>query len=148
MLNSFRFERILNVKEREKKEAEGCYREAMETFEKTARKLYQLLKKKELMEDAQSAAIINGLSVQKLRHTQQFLLNIEKSISFQQKLVVESRSAMQWHEEELKKTAVEVKKYEKLRENDQLHFVAVQKVIENEKMNEISIIQYLNHKNR
>ncbi|MEW9501304.1 flagellar export protein FliJ [Jeotgalibacillus marinus] len=148
MAYQFRFDRVLTVKEREKKEAEDRYRESIESFEGLAQKLYQLLKKKELMEDAQAVNIQSGIAVMSLRHGQQFLLNIEKSISYQQKLVMEARTTMQWHEQRLMDRNIEVRKYEKIKEKDHHFHLAHQNELDSQQMNELSMTQFMNRRNR
>lgn len=144
----FRFDRVLTVKEREKKEAEDRYRESIESFEGIAQKLYQLLKKKELMESSQAEHIQTGIAVQTLRHGQQFLINIEKSIEYQQKLVMEARNSMHWHEQRLLDRNIEVRKYEKIKEKDRVHFISEQNERDNQQMNELSMTQFMNRRNR
>ncbi|MDZ5711721.1 flagellar export protein FliJ [Jeotgalibacillus haloalkalitolerans] len=148
MAYQYRFERVLTVKEREQKEAEDRYRDAVDSFEKMAQKLYELLKKKELMEDSQANQMQTGIPVQLLRHGQQFLTNIEKSISYQQKLVMDARSNMQRHEHRLMERNIEVRKYEKIREHDKKRYVAEQEQADREQMNELSIAQFMNRRSR
>ncbi|PPA72056.1 flagellar export protein FliJ [Jeotgalibacillus proteolyticus] len=148
MQQQFRFERVLTVREREEKEAEEHFKDSIESFEQTARKLYHLLKKKETMEESQSAYIQNGVAVQTLRHSQQFLVNIEKSIAYQQKLVMEARSAMQWHEQKLKERQIEVKKYKKIKEKDQVKYLDLQKKLDGKIMDELSVIQFMSKRSR
>ncbi|WP_227395536.1 flagellar export protein FliJ [Jeotgalibacillus aurantiacus] len=148
MAYQYRFERVLTVKEREQKEAEDRYRDAVASFEKIAQKLYDLLRKKELMEAAQADEMKSGISVISLRHGQHFLSNIEKSISYQQKLVIEARSNMQRHEHRLMERNIEVRKYEKIKERDLKQYIQLAESAEREQMNELSIVQFMNRRNR
>ncbi|MFB1081110.1 flagellar export protein FliJ [Jeotgalibacillus sp. JSM ZJ347] len=148
MAYQYRFERVLTVREREQKEAEDRYRDSVNSFEKMAQKLYELLKKKELMEDSQADQMKSGIPVQLLRHGQQFLTNIEKSISYQQKLVMDARTNMQRHEHRLMERNIEVRKYEKIREHDKKRYIAEQEQADREQMNELSIAQFMNRRNR
>ncbi|TFE03497.1 flagellar export protein FliJ [Jeotgalibacillus sp. R-1-5s-1] len=148
MAYQYRFERVLTVKEREQKEAEDRYRDAVASFEKIAQKLYDLLRKKELMEAAQADEMKSGISVISLRHGQHFLSNIEKSISYQQKLVIEARSNMQRHEHRLMERNIEVRKYEKIKERDLKQHIQLAESAEREQMNELSIVQFMNRRNR
>ncbi|WP_404409164.1 flagellar export protein FliJ [Jeotgalibacillus malaysiensis] len=148
MAYQYRFDRVLTVREREQKEAEDRYRDSVNSFEKMAQKLYELLKKKELMEDSQADQMKTGIPVQLLRHGQQFLTNIEQSISYQQKLVMDARSNMQRHEHRLMERNIEVRKYEKIREHDKKRYVAEQEQADREQMNELSIAQFMNRRNR
>ncbi|MDG5470290.1 flagellar export protein FliJ [Jeotgalibacillus sp. ET6] len=148
MVHQFRFDRVLTVREREKKEAEDRYRESVESFEGVAQQLYLLLKKKERMIEDQTSKIQNGIAVQSLRHGQQFLTNIEKSIRYQQKLVVEARSTMQWHEQRVADRNIEVRKYEKIKDKDRQLFMAKQSELDNQLMNELSMIQFMKQRSR
>ncbi|KIL47718.1 flagellar export protein FliJ [Jeotgalibacillus campisalis] len=148
MAYQFRFDRVLTVREREKKEAEDRYRESIESFEGIAQKLYLLLKKKERMIEDQTVSIQNGIAVQSLRHGQAFLTNIEKSISYQQKLVMEARSTMQWHEQRVTDRNIEVRKYEKIKDKDKLLFTAKQRELDSQLMNELSMIQFMKQRSR
>ncbi|TFE02759.1 flagellar export protein FliJ [Jeotgalibacillus salarius] len=148
MTYQYRFERVLTVREREQKEAEDRYKTSVDSFEKMAQKLYELLKKKELMEGSQADQIKTGIPVQSLRHGQQFLTNIEKSISYQQKLVMDARTNMQRHEHRLMERNIEVRKYEKIREHDKKRFLAEQEQADRDQMNELSIAQFINRRKR
>lgn len=46
MIYQYKFEKILTIKEKEKRDALSKYNAALKTFEKVAEKLYKLLKKK------------------------------------------------------------------------------------------------------
>ncbi|KIL44887.1 flagellar export protein FliJ [Jeotgalibacillus soli] len=143
MVYQFRFDRVLTVKEREQKEEEDRYRESIESFEAIAQKLYHLLKQKEMMEQNQADQIKTGIPVQSLRHGQHFLTNIEKSIAHQQKLVIEARTNMQWHEQKLMDRNIEVKKYEKIKEKDyKKHLIQVND-LDHRRMDELSMMQYM-----
>ena len=115
MTYTFKFEKILTLKEREKEEIRESYRDSVEKFEKIAEKLYELLKKKEDLQSYQSERMLNGLSVQEIRHNQHFIANIEKTIDYYQGLVIQARNRMNWHEEKLSEMHIEVKKYEKIK---------------------------------
>lgn len=108
-----------------------------------AEKLYKLLKKKEELLEFQQEKLRNGLSVQDIRHHQLFMDNLEKLLSLCQQEVIEARYKMNTQRDILMERNVEVKKYEKMKENDLLEFLDVMKEAENKEMDEISIRQYL-----
>ena len=139
----YRFQRILTLKEKEKDEVQEMYRGSIEKFEKVAEKLYEFLKKKENLEQHQETKLQNGLSVQHIRHHQQFITNLERTISYYQDLVIQARNRMNWCEEKLVDMNVEVKKYEKMKENDLHRFLQMNQQVENKQLDEVSVVQYM-----
>lgn len=144
MRYEFKFNKILAVKEREKDEAVNVYQDSVRKFEEVAEKLYELLKRKEDLEEYQSERLHGGLSIQEIRHHQQFIGNIEKMIEHYQKMVVNARNRMLLFQEKLLEKNIEVKKYEKIREKDYLQFTEDVKIIEGKQMDDISIQMYMN----
>ena len=144
MRYEFKFNKILAVKEREKDEAVNVYQDSVRKFEEVAEKLYELLKRKEDLEEYQSERLHGGLSIQEIRHHQQFIGNIEKMIDHYQKMVVNARNRMLLFQEKLLEKNIEVKKYEKIREKDYLQFTENVKIIEGKQMDDISIQMYMN----
>lgn len=147
MVYQYKFDKILHIKEKEKDEALNFFNEAMQKFEETAGKLYELLKKKEDMQSYQNSKLENGLPIQEIRHHQHFLLNLEKTIDHYQKMVVNARGRMNFYQEKLMEKNVEVKKYEKIKEKDFLIYKAGLRYMEGQQMDDISIQQYMNRGN-
>lgn len=143
MSYQYRFQRILTLKEKEKDEVQEMYRGSIEKFEKVAEKLYEFLKKKETLELHQETKLQNGLSVHHIRHHQQFITNLERTISYYQDLVIQARNRMNWCEEKLVDMNVEVKKYEKMKENDLHRFLQTNQQLENKQLDEVSVVQYM-----
>ncbi|PFA67882.1 flagellar export protein FliJ [Bacillus sp. AFS015802] len=143
MSYQYKFQRILSLKEKEKDEVQEMYRSSIEKFETVAEKLYELLKKKETLELHQETKLQGGLSVQDIRHHQQFITNLEKTISYYQDLVIQARNRMNWYEEKLVDMNVEVKKYEKMKERDFGRFLQNIQFNENKQLDEVSVVQYM-----
>ncbi|MBN8191462.1 flagellar biosynthesis chaperone FliJ [Bacillus sp. NTK074B] len=143
MSYQYKFQRILTLKEKEKDEVQEMYRGSIENFEKVAGKLYEFLKKKESLENHQETKLQGGLSVQDIRHHQQFITNLEKTISYYQDLVIQARNRMNWYEEKLVDMNVEVKKYEKMKEKDFKRFLENIQYAEHKQLDEVSVAQYL-----
>lgn len=144
----YKFDKILSLKSREKDEAQVVYQDSVKKFEEAADRLYHLLKKKEDLESYQSGRLVSGLPVQEIRHHQQFIGNLEKSIEHYQKVVMNARNIMNFQQMQLMEKNVEVKKYEKIKEKDHLQFLAEEKYAESRMMDEISIQQYMNREIR
>jgi flagellar protein FliJ len=144
----YKFDKILSLKSREKDEAQVVYQDSVKKFEEAAERLYHLLKKKEDLESYQFGRLVSGLPVQEIRHHQQFIGNLEKSIEHNQKVVMNARNIMNFQQMNLMEKNVEVKKYEKIKEKDHLQFLADEKYVESRMMDEISIQQYMNREVR
>ncbi|WP_064093710.1 flagellar export protein FliJ [Rossellomorea aquimaris] len=144
MSYQYRFQRILTLKEKEKNEVHEMYKGSIVKFEQAAEKLYKFLKKKEDLESYQAQKLQSGFSVQDIRHHQQFITNIEKSITYYQDLVIQARNRMNWYEEKLVDMNVEVKKYEKMKVKDFSRFLQERKKDESKQLDEVSVAQYLN----
>lgn len=139
----FRFEKIMSVKEREKNEALSAYNTSVKRFEEVAEKLYDLLKKKEDLESYQSMKLVSGLAVQEIRHHQQFINNLQKSIEQYQQMVQNARNHMLFQQEKLMQKNIEVKKYEKMKEKGLHEFLEEIKHIEARQMDDISIQHFV-----
>ncbi|OKL37137.1 flagellar export protein FliJ [Domibacillus mangrovi] len=144
----YKFDNILQLREREKEESESVYREAVGQFEIEAEKLYDLLKKKEELIDVQEQKMKTGFSVLEIQHYQQFINNLEKLIEQQQQVVITARGRMQWCEQQLKEKNIEVKKYGKIRTKDLAVYHKWLNVEEAKQMDELSSIQFMNRKIR
>lgn len=147
MRYQYKFEKILTLKEKEKKDAYARYSEALKAFEEVAEKLYRLLKKKEDLLAFQQEKLISGLSVQEIRHQQVFLDNLEKIIEHYQKEVIQARNKLNLFQNILHEKNMEVKKYEKIQEKDFNKFLEIIKINENKQMDEISIQQFISREN-
>ncbi|WP_456271545.1 flagellar export protein FliJ [Bacillus sp. AK031] len=147
MAYQFKFENILALKEQEKEEVRESYRDAVEKFEHIAQKLYDLLKKKEDLANFQSEKIVNGLSVHDIRHNQNFITNIEKTIEYYQGMVIQARNRMNWHEQKFSEMNIEVRKYEKIKENDYTRYKQVLNASENKVLDELAVMQFANKRN-
>lgn len=139
----YKFARVLALREREKDEALSSYQESVKKFEEVAQKLYELLKKKEDLESYQAVGLQQGLAIIDIRHQQQFIGNIEKTIDYYQNMVINARNRMNLHQEKLMEKNIEVKKYEKIREKDFELFLKEFKLDENKQMDDISIQHFV-----
>jgi flagellar protein FliJ len=145
MVYQYKFGKILHIKANEKDEALTVFNDAVTKFEEAAEKLYEFLKKKEDMELYQSEKLTTGVPVQEIRHHQQFIINIDKSIEHYQKMVMNARTRMNFYQEKLMDKNVEVKKFEKIKEKDLQLFKDGIKQIEGRQMDDISIQQFIRH---
>ncbi|MEO4053522.1 flagellar export protein FliJ [Solibacillus sp. CAU 1738] len=139
---TYRFEKILTVREQEKSESEIAYKESVRAFEEIATKLYELLKKKEEIIEFQQERLKVGSSIDEISHYASFIDSMEKTIADVQNKVVQARSKMNWHEQKLLEKNLEVRKFEKMREKDFDMFKNEQNRIEAIRLDELSTIAY------
>ncbi|MER2059418.1 MAG: flagellar export protein FliJ [Niallia sp.] len=145
MSYQFKFEKILTIREREKEEASSAYNQSVNRFEEAAEKLYELLKRKEDLEAYQADKIATGLSVQEIRHHQQFVGNLAKTIEHAQKMVQNARNSMVYFQEKMLEKNMEVKKFVKIKEKDHTNYLASERAAEAKQMDDISLQQYMQH---
>ncbi|MCV9887660.1 flagellar export protein FliJ [Metabacillus halosaccharovorans] len=139
----FRFQKIMDIKENEKEQSLAEYNQSVNDFETVANKLYESLKQKEVLEENTLLKLNSGMSVQEIRHYQQFVTNIEKTISHYQNLVLLTRNRMNEKQTKLMYQNMELKKYEKLKEKQFNENVHHSKQLENKFMDDLSIQTYM-----
>ncbi|MGM0873668.1 MAG: flagellar export protein FliJ [Bacillota bacterium] len=143
MTYQFRFQKIMDVKENEKEKSLAEYNQSVYDFENVAHKLYDSLKQKEVLEDNTLSRLNQGMSVLEIRHYQQFVSNLEKSISHYQKLVTLTRNRMNEKQVKLMQHNIEVKKYEKLKQKLNEDYLQGMKYQDNKLMDDLSIQSYM-----
>lgn len=139
---SYRFDKILTIREQEKAETEIAYKEAVRNFEEIATKLYDLLKKKEDLINFQQERLTIGSSIDEIHHYARFIDSFEKTIADVQKKVIQARAKMNWHEEKLLEKNLEVRKFEKMREKDFDEYKIEQNRLETIQLDELSSLAY------
>lgn len=139
----FRFQKIMDIKESEKEKSLAEYNQSVHDFENVAHKLYDSLKQKEVLEENTISKLNQGMSVQEIRHYQQFVTNLEKTITHYQKLVLLTRNRMNEKQVKLMQHNLEVKKYEKLKNKQQEDYSFNMKQLENKHMDDLSIQTYM-----
>ncbi|MED4854620.1 flagellar export protein FliJ [Bacillus atrophaeus] len=143
MAYQFRFQKLLELKENEKDQKLSEYQKSVSEFETVAEKLYENMSKKEQLEKNKETKLKSGMSVQEMRHYQQFVTNLENTIYHYQKLVMIKRNQMNEKQNVLTEKNIEVKKFEKMREKQFKMFALEDKAAEMKEMDDISIKQFM-----
>lgn len=91
----------------------------------------------------QSERLVSGLQVVEMRYQQQFISNLEKTISHYQKRVMNARTQMYYYREKLAEKMTEYKKYEVIKDKKKMQYVSEMKRLENIEMDDISIQQFI-----
>lgn len=140
--------KIREIRENEKKVAQSAYSKSMETFEKIATELYNLLRTKEIAEASFESYIQNTTSIEKIKEQAAYIEKLNQRIQSVQLLVQRARNDMEIKQEKLSNAYVEVKKFDKIIEFKQKNEIELAKRKESNWMDEMSMQQYLSHKSR
>ncbi|MBP2077658.1 flagellar export protein FliJ [Oceanobacillus polygoni] len=140
--------KILDIRENEKKIAQRAYNQSLDSFEKVATELYHILQKKERAEDSYDQFLHALTPIERIKEQSAYIEQLNRQINDLQFRVQKARSEMESKQHQLSDAHVEVKKFEKIIEIRKETKANIQKKMENAFMDEISITQFLSHKNR
>ncbi len=139
---TYRFEKVLTIREQEKQQTEIAYKESVRSFEEIATKLYEFLKKKEDLISYQNDRLSTGATIDEIHHFTTFIDSLEHTIADLQKKVMQARAKMNWHEQKLLEKNLEVRKFEKMREKDFESFKEQQDRLEMLQLDELASLMY------
>jgi flagellar FliJ protein len=133
-------EKVLSVKQKEKESIELELGEAVQAFESIAEEIYSLLKRREDIESNQHFQ--QKIVVNDLQNTQRFLLSMSNKIKDLQPVLQRARERMQVIQQKLVQQAMEVKKYEKLKERQFNAYKMELNSYENKQNDEFSVLRF------
>ncbi|MGP4075606.1 flagellar export protein FliJ [Halobacillus sp. K22] len=143
------FNKIKDLRDRERTKQEKHHQSQVEAFEKKATQLYEALKEKEqaeqLFHETLSERTVQAITF--IQH-QQYIERLEERIELLQPEVQHARQAMYHSQEKLTDAYVEVKKFEKLIERKQTKHQQWLKSEENKQMDDLSMRQFLSFQDR
>ncbi|MEC3886083.1 flagellar export protein FliJ [Halobacillus sp. HZG1] len=143
------FQRIRDLRDREKQQNHKVYQDAVNDFEKQAEKLYECLRKKELAEKSFEEEMKNQtVRADAIVRHQRYIQSLQETIDHLQPAVQIARVNMQQKQAKLSRAHIEVKKFEKIVEHKQEEQWNFMKHEETKQMDELSMQQYLNFQNR
>lgn len=148
MAETIALSKILHVRENEKKDAQKTYQQSIDFFEEIATRLYTLLRKKEIAEESYEGYLQQTTPIDKIREQVAYIEILNKQITQSQSEVQHARNEMETKHGKLTNAHVEVKKFEKIIEHRDQEIDERSKKNEKAMMDEASIQQYLNQKNR
>ncbi len=137
----------MTVKQDEKNRLLAQYNESVQHFEQVGQRLYDKLKQKEEMLELQAKKLKSGLAVSEIKFFQQALESIEVTIARLQRDVMLARQQMSMKELKLQEKNIECKKYEKLKDKSYTSYLKTQGDAESKQMDEISLQQFMLHRN-
>lgn len=145
---NYRFEKVLTLREQQRDETEMAYKEAIQQFEEVAKQLYEQMKKKENTIEEQHRRMESGFSIDDLHNYARYIDALDKKIDVIQQKVINSRSKMQWYEEQLLEKNIEVKKFEKMKELSKQRFDAEMEHKEANQIDELSTMKFRSKEDR
>lgn len=148
MAETLTLSKLLHVRETERNDAQKTYYNAMVFFEEIATQLYTLLRKKEDAEESYEDCLQTTVPIEMIKEQVAYIELLNNQILRLQQKVQQARSDMQVKQLKLTDAHVEVKKYEKIIDTRRKSEEEVEAKQEKASMDEISIQQYVSHKNR
>lgn len=137
------FNKLLQLKEKDKNIAQKVYQDSVAHFEEVATELYALLKKKEIAEEAYLQQLQSTTNVTELNMNYEYIARLEKQIAELQPSLQQARGEMELKQQELTSAHIEVKKYEKIIDNKLEHEKFLNMENEKKQMDEISMQQFI-----
>ncbi|UTR10866.1 flagellar export protein FliJ [Evansella sp. LMS18] len=138
----YTLQKVLEVKEHEQAEAQAAYEQAIKQFEETATELYHLLKQKEDMLASYEDKLSGGIPVATIQYIQESLRFMQQRIDKLQIDTQRARDLMNKKQIRLNITAVDVRKFEKMKEKKYEAFIEEAKKQENQFLDEISVQKF------
>ncbi|MDR7072141.1 flagellar export protein FliJ [Fictibacillus barbaricus] len=138
----FSMEKVLSVKQKEKESIELELGEAVQAFESIAEEIYNLLKRKEDIENQANLQFQQKIIINDLQNTQRFLLSMTNKVKELQPLLQKARERMQLIQQKLLQQTIEVKKYEKLKEKQFKSYEVSQNWHEMKQNDEFSMLRF------
>lgn len=148
MADTYVLTKLLDVREKEKKDAQKAYEKSLHFFEEVATRLYTLLKKKENAEASYERYLTNTVPLNKIKGQLTYIQQLNRQIMTLQKDVQTARRELEKKQQTLTDAYVEVKKFEKIIEHRKLKQENIRKKQELQAMDEASVQQFLYGKNR
>lgn len=136
------FSKILNVREKERRDAELFHQASIQTFESIATELYNILKKKEEAESFTTNSL-QKITIDRLREQQDYIERLKQKIIQLQAQVSTARTQMETSQFKLSETHIEVKKFETIIDSCREEQKEKEQKLDQASMDDISMQQYL-----
>lgn len=142
------FRKILYVREQEKMDAQKAYQQSTDSFEQIATRFYYLLKKKEDAETSYEELIQHSTTLDKVKEQAAYIEKLNKQIIYLQHEVQHAKNEMESKQSQLTNAHVEVKKFQHIIDSRNNAEAEKEKQLERNRMDAISLKQYISYKNR
>ncbi|MDQ0299133.1 flagellar FliJ protein [Salibacterium salarium] len=142
MAFTYSFQKILELRKREKEQKEQEYEQSVQQFERMATSLYELLRQKEQIEKMYKENMDQGIYIHQLQQNEKVIFQIQEKIQDVQKKTDRARDLMYKKEDEMSEASIEWKKYQKVKEWEKEAHHRSLKQEEEKIMDEISTRRY------
>ncbi len=146
MNNIQALQKILQVRENEKKNAEQLHVQSVQQFEQVATNMYNVLKKREETSASYDENIQRIVSIEKMEQHTRYIEQLNHRLTFLQKQVNKARTNMEQKQILVTEAHMEMKKIENLIETRNKRLAIEQVRQENAFMDELSMQQFLKRK--
>lgn len=141
---TFKFQSMLNVKEKLQEQKELEFGKAVQAYELEKRKFDILVKQREANILGLKDAIEKKVSPREIASYNSFINKLKNDMDKQKVTITQAEEYVEKKRLELQNAIVETKKYEKLKEKDLEEYVLEQKSKENQALDEIVTYRFTN----
>ncbi|MCO7174691.1 flagellar export protein FliJ [Sporolactobacillus kofuensis] len=138
MAFEYRFERVMKLAENEKQNLEVQYKYLFDAFEKLAHRLIDLVEQKNRVQTDLQNQMNQAITIDQMKMGMSDVNKIDFLIEETNKQYLRAKLQLETFQGKLQQKAIEVKKYEKIKEKQQLIFNKVVHKTEMKQMDEIA----------
>ncbi|MFC4735605.1 flagellar export protein FliJ [Bacillus daqingensis] len=142
MTFTFSLRKVQEIKENERADAAAAFARAADHFEECGSRLFESLKRKEVLTDKQNVSLTGGIRAEDLVQFRQEMDYLEKMIATLQRETQHARRHMQEKEKVLQQLSQDVRKFDVLFKKELDRFQLEEKRLERLNMDEISMRQF------
>lgn len=142
----FRFQSMLNVKEKLQEQKEAEFGKAIQSLEYEKKKYDEIDLNRQNSILALKERINTKISPKEVSEYNSYINKLKNDLSMQKKVIVKAENLVELKRLELQNAIMETKKYEKLKEKDYELYMEEQKIKENQALDEVVTYRYTNNK--
>ncbi|MET1247893.1 flagellar export protein FliJ [Sporolactobacillus sp. STCC-11] len=145
MAFDYRFERVMKLAESEKQNLEVQYKKLFDDFENLAHILINMVEEKQRVQTELQEQMSQAITIDQMKMGFSDVDKIDFLISETNKNYLNAKARLEAFQAELQEKAIEVKKYEKMREKQQVIYHKLINRAEMKQMDEIAGQRTINH---
>jgi flagellar protein FliJ len=137
----YSFQKILDMKEKEKEQAEMSYSKSMQTLQVEQKRLSTLQQTKEEMERRMTRNE-ESISLSELKDSYQYLHHLQKLVLQAHHTTIQAEKEVEHKQEILTEKAMDEKVWSKLKDKSYVRYIETMKATEQKELDEIAIARY------
>ncbi|GGE42138.1 flagellar FliJ protein [Pullulanibacillus camelliae] len=145
MAFQFRFDRMMQINESEKKLLEQQYNEIYQQLERQGKRLIALMERKENVQNQFENQKRVKMTIADVMSQTQLLSSISEHLKEEQSRYNQIRTRVEHFHQKLLDKSIEIKKFEKLKDVQRQQYDRIERQKENQLMDEKAAINYLRH---